>query len=228
MKNTIIVMSSNREIETATKRTLQSLTDLGAIVLLETGSADVAFARCRALSWACEKLREYPERDVVLMLDDDMDVPAETAQTLADRARETGRACSAVYSTLTARVAAARWPGHPGLWLVGLGCVAIPRALLLDLEERSESFEVNGRVYSALTWSGPEDGNWVGEDFRLSKNLGGVHLCPLAVGHIKKGALWPDEETLAQLARSAHEAAPASLTGTAADAATPKEIREND
>jgi hypothetical protein len=228
MKNTIIVMSSNREIETATKKTLQSLTDLGAIVLLETGSTDVAFARCRALSWACEKLREYPARDVVLMLEDDMDVPAETAQALADRARELGRACSAVYSTLTARVAAARWPGHPGLWLVGLGCVAIPRALLLDLEERSESFEVNGRVYSALTWSGPEDGNWVGEDFRLSKNLGGVHLCPLAVGHIKKGALWPDEETLAQLARSAHEAAAASLTGTAADAATPKEIREND
>lgn len=228
MKNTIIVMSSNREIEAATKRTLQNLTDLGAIVLLETGSADVAFARCRALSWACEKLREYPERDVVLMLDDDMEVPAETAQALVDRARELRRACSAVYSTLTARVAAARWPERPGLWLVGLGCVAVPRALLLDLEERSESFEINGRVYSALTWSGPEDGNWVGEDFRLSKNLGGVHLCPLAVGHIKKGALWPDEETLAQLARSAHEAALAGLTGAAADAATPKEIREND
>ncbi len=201
MKNTIVVMSSNRELEGATKRTLQNLTDLGALVLLETGSADVAFARCRALSWACEKLREYPERDVVLMLDDDMDVPAETAQTLTDRARELGSACSAVYATLTARVAAARWPDHPGLWLVGLGCVAIPRGPLLDLEERSESFEVNGRFYSAFTWSGPENGNWLAEDFRLSINLGGVHLCPLGVGHIKKGALWPDDETLEQLAR---------------------------
>ena len=202
MKNTIIVMSSNREIEAATKKTLQNLTDLGALVLLETGSADVAFARCRALSWACEKLREHPECDAVLMLDDDMDVPADTAQALTDRARELGRACSAVYATLTARVAAARWPDHPGLWLVGLGCVAIPRALLLDLEERSESFEVNGRFYSAFTWSGPDAGNWIAEDFRLSKNLGGVYLCPLAVGHIKKGALWPDEETLARLAES--------------------------
>lgn len=228
MKNTIIVMSSNREIEAATKKTLQNLTDQGAMVLLETGSADVAYARCRALSWACEKLREYPQRDVILMLDDDMDVPAETAQALVDHARELGRACSAVYATLTARVAAARWADHPGLWLVGLGCVAIPRALLLDLEERSESFDMNGRVYSAFTWTGPENGNWVGEDFRLSKNLGGVDLCPLAVGHIKKGALWPDEETLAQLARSAHEAAPASLTGAVADAATPKEVREHD
>ena len=223
MKNTIIVMSSNREIEAATKKTLQNLTDLGALVLLETGSADVAFARCRALSWACEKLREHPERDAVLMLDDDMEVPADTAQNLTERARLLGRACSAVYATLNAKVAAARWPDHPGLWLVGLGCVAIPRPLLLDLEERSESFEVNGRFYSAFTWSGPEDGNWIAEDFRLSKNLGGVELCPLAVGHIKKGALWPDDETLAQLARSEHEAVVARLTDVAAlSANTPR------
>jgi hypothetical protein len=202
MKNSIIVMSSNREMEAATKKTLQALTDGGALVLLETGSSDVAFARCRALSWACETLREYPERDVVLMLDDDMEVPAETAQRLVDEARSLGRACSAVYATLNSKVAAARWHERPGLWLVGLGCVAIPRALLLELEERAESFEVNGRFYSAFTWSGPEDGSWVAEDFRLSKNLGGVRLCPLAVGHIKKGALWPDDETLARLADS--------------------------
>src|SRR5882724_4279855 len=200
MKSTIVVMSSNREIEKQTKHTLQNLANLGAMLLMETGSADVAFARCRALSWVCDKLREYPNRDIVLMLDDDMDVPAETAQALADKARELGRACSAVYDTLTAKVAASRWAEHPGLWLVGLGCVAIPRALLLELEERSESFELNGKFYSAFTWSGPEKGGWISEDFRLSINLGGVHLCPLAVGHIKKGALWPDDETLDQLA----------------------------
>lgn len=200
MKTTIIVMSSNREIEAATKKSLQNLTDLGALVLLETGSSDVAFARCRALSWTCDTLREHPERDIVLMLDDDMDVPVETAQALAAEARRTGRACSAVYATLRSKVAAVRWSERPGLWLVGLGCIAIPRALLLGLEERSESFEINGRFYSAFTWCGPEDGSWIAEDFRLSKNLGGVTLCPLAVGHIKKGALWPDDETLARLA----------------------------
>ncbi|HKY34662.1 MAG TPA: hypothetical protein VJN18_01875 [Polyangiaceae bacterium] len=200
MKSTIVVMSSNREIEAATKKTLQNLTDLGALALLETGSSDVAFARCRALSWTCDMLREHPERDVILMLDDDMDVPVETAQALVDEARRTHRACSAVYATLRSKVAAVRWPERPGLWLVGLGCVAIPRALLLELEERCESFEINGRFYSAFTWCGPEDGSWIAEDFRLSKNLGGVTLCPLAVGHIKKGALWPDDETLARLA----------------------------
>jgi hypothetical protein len=165
MKNTLVVMSSNRELEKQTKSTLQSLANLGALLL--------------------------------------------TAQALADQARELGRACSAVYATLTAKVAAARWAEHPGLWLVGLGCVAIPRALLLELEERSESFEVGGRFYSAFTWSGPEKGGWIAEDFRLSINLGGVHLCPLAVGHIKKGALWPDDETLEQLASASQQGMPA-------------------
>lgn len=202
MKNTLVVMSSNRELEKQTRNTLKNLVNLGAMVLMETGSAEVAFARCRALSWACEKLGEYPDRDIVLMLDDDMEVPAETAQALADNARELGRACSAVYATLTAKVAAARWVDHPGLWLVGLGCVAIPRALLLDLEQRSESFELDDKSYRAFTWSGPENGAWVAEDFRLSINLGGVHLCPLPVGHIKKGALWPDDETMERLARA--------------------------
>ena len=199
MKSALIVMSSNRELEKQTRNTLQNLASLGAMLLMETGSADVAIARCRALSWACEKLREYPDRDIVLMLDDDMDVPTETAQALVDKARELGRACSAVYATLSASVAAARWSDHPGLWLVGLGCVAIPRALLLELEQRSESFELNGRSYSAFTWCGPENGGWIAEDFRLSINLGGVHLCPLPVGHIKKGALWPDDETIDRL-----------------------------
>lgn len=202
MKNTLIVMSSNREVEQQTRYTLQSLTSLGAMLLMETGSPDVAFARCRALSWTCDKLREYPDRDVVLMLDDDMEVPAETAQALVDQARELGRACSAVYATLTAKVAAQQWAGHPGLWLVGLGCVAIPSKLLLQLEERSESFTQGDRSYRAFTWCGPTEGTWIAEDFRLSMNLGGVHLCPLAVGHIKKGALWPDDETLDQLARA--------------------------
>jgi hypothetical protein len=201
MKNTLVVMSSNREVERQTRATLQNLANQGAMLLMETGSSDVAFARCRALTWACEKLREYPDRDMVLMLDDDMEVPFETAQALTDKARELGRPCSAAYATLTANLAAARWAEHPGLWLVGLGCVAIPRALLLELEARSASFEVSGKAYRAFTWSGPDQGGWVAEDFRLSINLGGVHLCPLAVGHIKKGALWPDDETIDRLTK---------------------------
>jgi hypothetical protein len=134
---------------------------------------------------------------VVLMLDDDMDVEAGTAQTLVDAARERGKACAAAYATRTSKLAATRW--QDGLWMVGLGCVAIPAALLLELEQRSESFEMSGKVYSAFTWCGAEHGHWIAEDYRLSLQLGGVHLLPLGVGHIKKGSIWPDDETLAKI-----------------------------
>lgn len=202
MKKTIVVMSSNRQIERQTQHTVQRFREAGALYLLETGSADVAFARCRALSWACEELRNWPERDMVLMMDDDMEASVETAQELTDKARELGP-CSAMYATATEKLAAARYPERPGLWLVGLGFVAVPRKVLLELEERSESFEINGKFCSAFTWSGPgrgsQKGGWVAEDFQLSINLGGVHLLPLAVGHIKKGSLWPDEETIEKI-----------------------------
>lgn len=199
MKNTLVLMSSNRSLEPQTKATLKALGDLGASLLMETGSADVAFARCRALSWACNVLRENSERETVLMLDDDMEVPAEVAQQIVDKSRELGIACSGAYATLNSKIAATRW--KRGRWLTGLGCLAIPRRLVFELEERAESFSQNGKFYSAFTWCGPSRGEWVAEDYRLSMNLGGVHLCPLAVGHIKKGSLWPDDETLAELAK---------------------------
>lgn len=199
MKNTLIVMSTNRQIEKGTERCVIAMRAQGAAFLLESGSPDVAFARCRALSMACDFLRENVENDVVLMLDDDMEIEIEIACKLVEETRARAHPCSAVYSTVSAKLAAQRW--KQGLWLVGLGCLAIPRALLLQLEERSESFEFYGRMYSAFTWCGPENGGWVAEDFRLSMNLGGVNLLPLAVGHIKKGVIWPNDETLELVAK---------------------------
>jgi len=59
--------------------------------------------------------------------------------------------------------------------------------VLLDLESKAEKFWFMDRELTAFTWSGPQDGEWVSEDYRLSMNLGGVHLMPVAVGHIKDG-----------------------------------------
>ncbi len=199
MKRTMIVMSTNRDIEQQTQRSIEALRRLGAIRLVESGSTDVSLARNRALTAACRALREHMERDVVLMLDDDMEVPAEVAQELVDKARELGEATSAVYATANAYLAGMRWKAKRSHWLVGLGCVAIPRALLLELEERSETFKLGEAVFSEFTWSCAEDGNWYSEDFRLCMNLGGAVLLPLPVGHVKKGVIWPDEITIERL-----------------------------
>jgi hypothetical protein len=201
MKKTLIVMSSKTgEPEKQTRETLARLTALGAGLLREIGTTDVALARCRSLSGACDVLRANPDRDMVLMLDDDMQVDSEVAQSLVDHAREVLRPCSAAYATLSAKLAATRWVGHRGLWLVGLGCVAIPRSALLALEEASPSFSLDGQHLTAFTWCGAEAGDWVGEDYRLSKQLGGVLLLPLGVGHVKKALLWVDDSTLNQIA----------------------------
>jgi hypothetical protein len=201
MNSTLVLVSSNRDPEPETLQTLVAFQKAGAKLLKEMGSADVAYARNRALSFACDVLRDYPELQTVLMMDDDMAVYVHTAQQLIDRSRQLERAVSGAYATKTARLAGCRWKAKPGLWLVGLGCVAIPRALLLDLEERSASFESAGRFMTEFTWACAEDGGWVAEDYRLSMQLGGVHMEPVGLGHVKKGVLWPDDETLAALAK---------------------------
>lgn len=209
MKKTLIVMSSNREPEKQTRESLQQLRQAGANMLEERGSSCVAFARNRALSLACEHLRAgtFGERDTVLMLDDDMEISVQVAQALVDASRKTGVATSGAYATITSRLAGTRWKERPGRWQVGLGCLAVPQLLLLELEAASDSFEMNAKAYTQFTWVGAENGVWVGEDYRLSMQLGGVHLLPLRVGHIKKVALEPDDETLRRIA-AAEELSP--------------------
>jgi len=204
MKHTLIVMSAyTGEMEPETRESLQLLRRAGAGFLLQAGVPDVAVARCQALSFACEALRgDAADRDVVLMMDDDMEVDVEAAQTVVTQARIRKCATAAAYATKMSTLAGTRWKDGPvkGRWLVGLGCVAIPKRLLFELEEQSESFEIRGKVYSAFTWCGPEKGTWVAEDYRLSMRLGGVDLLPVAVGHVKKTTLLPDDDTLHRIA----------------------------
>lgn len=206
MKNTIIVVSSNRDIEQDTQLMLRKLGNLGAVVLLQRGSPDVAFARNKVLTWAVDMLEKTPERDMVLMLDDDMFAPEETIQEVVDRARRLQEPCSAVYTTAKATLAGARMEAKPGYWFTGLGCFAIPRALLLELDARMPKFtHYDDEVYTAFTSTGEEGGIWYAEDFRLCLNLGGARLLPIPVAHIKKWHLWPDKAALEKLAEEAKQ-----------------------
>lgn len=208
MKNVLLLVSSNRELERTTAACVNELRRAGAQMILESGSSDVSQARNSALAAACEALRERPEFEVVLMMDDDMVCPIETAGELVKEAISSGYACSAAYATAAGKLAGSKWPPAKGAewpeglkvrWQVGLGCLAIPRDRLLELEQRAASYEIRGRVLSEFTWSRAENGEWIAEDFRLCRQLGGVRLLPLGVGHIKKGEIWPDDETLAAI-----------------------------
>lgn len=197
MKTTIVVISSNRGWARELEQSLEAMQSAGAILLEEYGASCVTFARCRALSMACETLRAYPERDVVLMVDDDMQIPLGVAQQLASEARQHGQPCSAIYATQSRTIAAEQ--RKDGLWMTGCGALAIPSAKLLALESQTPSFEMRGKVYTGFTSAGAIGGRWMGEDFTLCERLGGVRLLPIAVGHVKPTPLWPDDETLARV-----------------------------
>ena len=206
MNGVILLISSNRQMAVPTATCVNEMRRAGAQLILEMGSSDVSQARNSALNAACKALHERPELDCVLMLDDDIICPLGVARELVGEARSSGVACSAAYATGDARLAGSRWfqDGKPWAdgrvrWQVGLGCLAIPRALLLELEQKSESYEVRGRVLTMFTWSKAENGEWVAEDYRLSRQLGGVNLMPLGVGHWKHGEYFPDDETLAAI-----------------------------
>jgi hypothetical protein len=207
MKKTILVVSSNREIALETQRCIAAIKQAGAPLILERGSSDPAQARNSALTEACDMLRLYPDvYDTILMLDDDIICPLDAAQTVVDESRRLGFACSAMYITAGKKLAGGRWAPPEGRewpeglkrrWCMGLGCMAIPARLLLELEQRTDSYSVGERVVSEFCWSRAEGGHWIAEDYRLCRQLGGVHLLPLAVGHLKVWPIYPDAESVA-------------------------------
>jgi hypothetical protein len=190
MNGVFAVMVSNRTVEAETERGILELTRQGARIALFRGFSDVALARCISLTAVCRELRNDEARDVVLMLDDDMHFTLEQARRVVDSARAAQRPVSAAYCTEDGRLAAYADPQLG--WLVGLGFIAIPRVSLLELEQASVLVNEGTRTECrAFCWSGPHGDRWEGEDWCLSRRLGGVELLSTTVGHIKKRPLYP-------------------------------------
>lgn len=216
MKQTLIVTSSNRHMESNTRDGIDICCHLGARWVRQTLSADVAFARCRALTMAAQLIMKAERPvDVVLMIDDDIDFDARRAQRLVDECRARNRPCSGVYATLSGTPAAApfRSTGKHHTWLVGLGFLTIPALEVLRLYDESPEFAYlsssNGKVHRQLfrefTWSGARDGVWKAEDYNLCERLGGVDLLPIEVGHLKTIPLGPSKSVIDQLKKADDE-----------------------
>jgi len=74
--------------------------------------------------------------------------------------------------------------------------------MLVALKEKSQLIPVLDYMAHVFTWSGigqPSLGEpleWISEDYRLCMRLGGVHLLPIALGHVKKRVLYPSEQNI--------------------------------
>jgi hypothetical protein len=193
MKTTIVLCSSNRGLFAPTRRLVNELKRAGALYLEQTGASCVALARNLALTSACEAFDDAPRADMLLMLDDDIDAAPDQVEALIGLAREHGRPVSAMYTNADGSLAHSASLLGPGLWLSGLGLIAIPRHKVMALRSSAEVFS-NGkrhRVY-AFTEAKMHVGRWMSEDYTLSMRLGGVLLAPVPVGHLKVQSLYPN------------------------------------
>lgn len=255
MNRTIVLCSYNRPIQEPTRKAIQQMMAQGAAYMTQTGSADVTLARNLALSGGCRALRQLNALrakqakalfDTFLMVDDDMQFEVHQAQRLIDHTRIFRRGASAMYATLHGTIAAARIDTpvsydagtlaalkstgvQPQHWVTGLGLLAIPSCVVLELEEHLPKFLFPDLADPArpeiqntqFTQSGAVDGKWWSEDYTLCKNLGGVHLLPIPVGHLKTIPIFPDAETVRKIRdgeRFDDEAAPPDVLGATPDA----------
>jgi hypothetical protein len=212
VKSLIVLVSSNREINPSTAACITKLQREGASYVVQRGSSDVALARNLALSQAYDLLAE-PRFDAVLMVDDDMLFETAQAAELVAHVRKTKHAASAVYATSGKTTACTRDPetiaklngqlAPCGAWLAGCGFLAIHREALQRVAYNSETFHWNGRECRAFTKTHVLNGRWWSEDYWLSLRLGGVDVLPMAVGHIKLCPIYPNDDTLALIARGA-------------------------
>jgi hypothetical protein len=201
MKHVLIVSSCNRLMERETQRGIQDLIDLGAGHIDQTDTGDVSLARNLALSQALHLL-QVSAYEVILMVDDDMGFSAEQALRLTNHVRETKVPASAAYVLKDGRLAASHLSGDR--WLTGLGFLALHRTNLEALAAESAKFRpfkgAKGWAWeltkSCADMHDGDDLLWQPEDYRLTRRLGGVVLLPMAVDHIKKHPLRPDEKQL--------------------------------
>ena len=207
MNRTIVAISYNRSMQEATRSTLGEFIRAGAKLVQQTGSADVSLARNQALTLAIRALatlnRELSPAehfDTVLMIDDDIACSLADAQELVTHARVAGVPASAMYSTIDAKLAGTRLftpPGERSRWVVGLGLLAIPAPVLIKLAKASVKFDLKGEDQIEFTWSGTIRGKWHSEDYTFCRRLGGVHLLPIPVAHMKTIPIYPHEESVA-------------------------------
>lgn len=205
MKNLLIVIASNRaQPNDRLFKSLASFAARGTAIIHHTGTTDVALARNVSLTLAHTVLLQN-QHDMVLMLDDDMVFNDNHVIEVLDYAYHSKRPTSACYVLSSGALAARR---RNGKWMTGLGFLAIPSKVLLDLAEQSLRFTcpLEGAVKSTDIIQFTETRlapvgdklEWQGEDFVFCERLGGVNLVPVSVGHLKQQVLQAASEPLKQ------------------------------
>ena len=187
MQRTLITVPTHRGItHQETKESIRQLCLRGAELLVANDISDIAGGRSWLLSTALRKA-EAEDKDVILMVDDDITFTPRQAEVLVSVTRDTNVPSSGVYPTRDGNLTAMRW--RPFRWLVGLGFAAITTKRLRELADSLRP--VRYRENEEPVWPFCEShacyelGMWLSEDYDFSAKLGGFQLVSIPVGHLK-------------------------------------------
>jgi hypothetical protein len=204
MQKTLIVIVTHRTICQETSDSVAALQCPS--VLIVRGIPDQSKARSLAFDKALEATAVGKATciDTILALDDDMVFGSQVIQSLVDHSRETQHCCSTVAVNAEGKLCARPLPqlvlvpGNPTLWLTGLACMAIPRTRMARIQER---LPVTAGIHEWCRSGAHPDypDEWLPNDFWFCQLWQGVLLLPLAVGHMKPTAIWPDERMVREV-----------------------------
>lgn len=203
MQNTVILLVTHRGLRDETTESIERLKCPSVVKIL--GCPDQSKARSMGVEQALDGIAGTAI-DTILLIDDDMVFDAVSVEKLVSESRRTGEPCSGVAMTKDGKLCARPLrqlvitPGSPTRWLTGLGCLAVPRALLQRLRNRLPS--VAGITQWCRSGQHPDyPGEWFPNDFWFCHHFGGVLLLPVPFGHVKSMPIWPDERTLREVMR---------------------------
>lgn len=191
MKDVLIVVSTNRGIDRQTEECINPIVLERAELIKQMGTSDVALARNIALTVASQVLRENKNLVTVLMIDDDMTFEKVDAYRVIEQSQKTKLPVAGAFVTQRGTLAAK--PFTKTKWQTGLAFLAIPSDMILELWNKSKSV-MAPEATKVFTWSGEDYGEWVPEDYRLCRRLGGVNILPVSIGHLKNIAVFPPSE----------------------------------
>jgi len=189
-----IVTPSRTGVNARTRAAIEACEKLGAKRLGVEGVSDVAAARNILLTQAVQLGHGL---DVLLLVDEDMLFTVEQATTVATAARESQQAVSGTYITNAGKLA--HTPRDDGLWLSGLGFLAVPMPLMQRLATALGLVQgLNGMQFIPFCQSRVKEGSrrWFSEDYWFCDSLGGVRLLPVPIKHLKVVELSPDPRQL--------------------------------
>ena len=192
MKNILIVVSTKNGVNNQTRQCIEALREKGAQYIEQQGCSDVALARNIALTLAYNQIVSYKELEVILMIDDDMLFETKDAKRVCESAISLGAPTSGACVRADGKFFAK--PMNKARWVCGLAFLAIPRNAFLELADRSKKIILDSGECIVFTWAGADEREWVGEDHRLSRRMGGVQVLPIRIGHLKQIPLYPADE----------------------------------